>query len=155
MYATDNCFTNSLLIVRNNNINSISFTTQDMKNTMIVPFLTVNNANKAVDFYIAAFAAKETTRHYSPAGKLTARIDIEGAFFWVGDEEPEFNNPGPDIHGHSPVRIILITEKADLFYSNAIASGAIQICPMTTEEEWRIGKLKDPFGHTWEIGYTL
>ncbi|RYG27964.1 MAG: VOC family protein, partial [Chitinophagaceae bacterium] len=44
---------------------------------------------------------------------------------------------------------------ADVYYEQAIEGGAEAICPMTTEEDWRIGILKDPFGHTWEIGYPL
>jgi len=40
-------------------------------------------------------------------------------------------------------------------FERAIRFGAIEMCPMATEEDWRIGKLKDPFGHIWEIGFTL
>lgn len=90
-----------------------------------------------------------------PGGKLTSKISIEGAEFWVGDEEPQFGNVSPGLTSNSPVRIILKTKHADELFEMAIKFGATQICPMTTEDEWRIGKLKDPFGHTWEIGYTL
>lgn len=92
----------------------------------IRPFLTVNNGKKAVDFYIDAFGAIETKRFEMPDLKL-----------------------------NSPVRIVLQTKNADELFEKAIKFGATQICPMTTEKAWRIGKLKDPFGHVWEIGYVL
>lgn len=120
-----------------------------------MPFLTVNNGKKAVDFYISAFGATEVKRFAMPNEKLTSRISIESAEFWVGDEEPQFGNLSPDINTNSPVRIILQTKHADDLFEKALKLGATEICPMTTEDNWRIGKLKDPFGHIWEIGYTL
>lgn len=123
--------------------------------TTVSPFLTVNNAKAAVDFYRSAFGAIELERYDRPDEKLTSKISIEGAEFFVGDEEPEFGNVSPDFSLTSPVRIILQTENADELFEKAVTFGATEICPMTTETDWRIGKLKDPFGHIWEIGYTL
>lgn len=123
--------------------------------TTITPFLTVNNGKKAVDFYIAAFAAIEIKRFAKPDDKLYSTISIEGAKFYIGDEEPELGNTSPGINSNSPVRVILQTKNADELFNKAIQAGATIICPMETEEDWRMGKLKDPFGHTWEIGYTL
>ena len=123
--------------------------------TSITPFLTVSNGKAAVDFYISAFGAVENVRYDLSDGKLTSKISIEGAQFWVGDEEPEFGNLSPDPKSGSPVRIILQTNNADKLFEMALKSGATEICPMTTESDWRIGKLKDPFWHIWEIGYTL
>ncbi len=90
-----------------------------------------------------------------PGQKISSVIEIEKATFYVGDEEPDNGNLSPDITLTSPVRIILQTNKADGLFEKAIQLGATAICPMTTEDDWRIGKLKDPFGHIWEIGYTL
>ncbi len=123
--------------------------------TTVTPFLTVNNGKKAVEFYISAWGAIEITKYAMPDEKLTSKISIEGAEFWIGDEEPQFDNLSPDSKSNSPVRIILKTKNADQLFESAIKFGAIEICPMTTEDNWRIGKLKDPFGHIWEIGYTL
>jgi PhnB protein len=123
--------------------------------TSVKPFLTVNNGIKAVAFYSAAFGAIEKKRFTMPGNKISSVLEIENAELYVGDEEPEFNNLGPGEERQSPVRIILTTQNADQLFDNAIKAGAQQICPMTTEEDWRIGKLKDPFGHIWELGYTL
>ena len=123
--------------------------------TSIKPFLTVNNARKAVEFYISAFGAIETKRYEMPDEKISSVIEIEKAEFYVGDEEPHNGNLSPDKKSNTPVRIILQTKNADELFAKAINFGANEICPMTTEENWRIGKLIDPFGHIWEIGYTL
>ena len=128
-----------------------------MKNKIsITPFLTVSNCANAIAFYTSAFGATEVSRYNVLDGKIGATLNIEGAEFYLSDEEPEFGNTAPNISSvtHS-VRIILTTPNADKIFENALLQGATQICPMTTEEEWRIGKLKDPFGHLWEIGYTL
>jgi len=123
--------------------------------TTVKPFLTVNNGAKAVEFYVSAFGAIETKRFEVPNQKLSSVIQIENAEFYVGDEEPQNGNLSPDTKSTSPVRIILHTKKADELFERALKLGATQLCPMTTEEDWRIGKLKDPFGHIWEIGFTL
>jgi PhnB protein len=123
--------------------------------TKVTPFLTVNDGKKAVDFYISAFGAIETKRYRMPDEKLTSILRIESAEFFVGDEEPQFGNLSPDMKSHNPIRIILKTKNADKLFEQALQFGATEICPMTTEENWRIGKMKDPFGHTWEIGYIL
>ena len=123
--------------------------------TTIIPFLTVSNGKKAVDFYVAAFGAIEVKRFAKPEDKLYATLSIEGATFYIGDEEPELGNISPGADAHSAVRIIFQTTKADEIFEKAMKAGATAICPMETEEDWRMGKLKDPFGHTWEIGYTL
>lgn len=128
---------------------------QDDQLTTVKPFLTVSNGVKAVQFYISAFAAIEKKRFEMPDEKLSSILQIDKAEFYVGDEEPANGNLSPDEMSGSPVRIILQSKNADDLFERALKFGATQICPMTTEDDWRIGKLKDPFGHIWEIGYTL
>lgn len=88
-------------------------------------------------------------------GKISSVLAIENAEFYVADEEPENGNFAPSPSANSLVRLILETKNADSFFENALKLGAIEICPMTTEDDWRIGKLKDHFGYIWEIGYVL
>lgn len=123
--------------------------------TSIKPFLSVNNCVEAIDFYTAAFAATEQNRWQIADGKFSSVLQIEGAEFYVADEEPQYGNFAPTASSNISVRIILNTKNADHFFEKAIQCGAMAICPMTTEDSWRIGKLKDPFGHVWEIGYEL
>jgi PhnB protein len=121
----------------------------------IKPFLTVADGKKAVNFYISAFGAIETKRFVLPDQKISSVLEIEKAVFYVADEEPDFGNLSQNLKTSNSIRIILQTKNADELFEKAINLGATEICPMTTEEDWRIGKLKDPFGHIWELGYTL
>ncbi len=75
-----------------------------------------------------------------PNEKLSSIIEIDKAEFYVGDEEPNNGNLSPGENSSSPVRIILQTKDADELFEKALKLGATQICPMTTENDWRIGK---------------
>lgn len=123
--------------------------------TTILPFLIVPNGADAVEFYKAGLGAVEVICYEQDNNKLVAKMAVDGAECWVGDEEPEFDNRSPEAMGGSPVRIVLTVDDPDSLFSRALASGATEICPVRTEESWRIGKLKDPFGHIWEIGHPL
>ncbi|WP_138478212.1 VOC family protein [Dyadobacter bucti] len=120
----------------------------------LTPFLVVSDASGAAAFCEAAFGATILEK-YTNDGRTNARIGIGNADFWIGDEEPEFHNLSPSTIGGSPVRMILTTSDPDTIFANALKAGATQICPVTVEEDWKIGKLKDPFGHIWEIGCPL
>lgn len=126
-----------------------------MSPTTLTPFLTVSSSSKALEFYTAAFGAVMLARYEAPGGKLVARLAIEGAEWWLGDEEPEFGNLSPDTLGGSPVRMALTVADPDAIFNRAVEAGATAISPVTTEEAWRIGKLRDPFGHIWEVGHPL
>ncbi|MBF4491003.1 VOC family protein [Flavobacterium sp. MR2016-29] len=126
----------------------------DIKTT-IKPFLTVQDGIKAIEFYKSAFGAIETKRFELENQKIFSVIEIESAVFYLSDEERCNGNLKPDIKSNSPIRIILETKNADEIFEKALKFGAKEICPIKTEEDWRIGKLKDPFGHVWEIGYIL
>lgn len=121
----------------------------------IRPFLTVSHGKDAVEFYMTAFKANLLNCFDISDGKISAVLEIDGAIFYVGDEEPEHGNLAPTNQHSNSVRIILETENADDLFANALRLGAHQICPMTSEEDWRIGKLQDPFGHIWELGYNI
>ncbi|WDF61728.1 VOC family protein [Flavobacterium sp. KACC 22758] len=121
----------------------------------IKPFLTVNNGIKAVEFYIEAFGAVESQRFELENNKISSVIQIEDSEFYLSDEEACDGSQIINQTHNTLIRIILETKNADKIFENAVKFGATVICPIATEEDWRIGKLKDPFGHIWEIGYPL
>ncbi|WP_343615035.1 VOC family protein [Flavobacterium sp.] len=123
--------------------------------TTIKPFLTVSDAVIAVDFYTNAFGAVESKRFSLPDNKISSVITIEDAEFYLSDEEPCDGTASAGQISNAPIRIILETSNADQLFENALKLGAEEICPLTTEEDWKIGKLKDPFGHIWEIGHPI
>jgi len=122
--------------------------------TSIVPWLSVRNAARAVEFYKSAFGAIEVFR-MGEGESVVARLSVEGAEFWVGDESPEHSNCSPQSLGGSSVRIIFTVADPDAVFARAVAAGATQVYPVGEEYGWRLGRVADPFGHHWEIGRPL
>jgi PhnB protein len=123
--------------------------------TTIAPFLSVRNSAQAVEFYKSAFGAIELLRVEDPNGSVLANLSVDGAGFWVSDESPEHKNFSPETLNGGTVRMILTTEDPDAAFKRAVDAGATVVCPITTEHDWLIGRVVDPFGHHWEIGKPL
>jgi len=123
--------------------------------TTIAPWLSVRKSAQAVDFYKSAFGATEVFRMDGDGGSVVARLAVEGAEFWVGDESPEHLNFSPESLGGGTVRIILSVTDPDAVFARAVKAGAKQVYPVGEEYGWRLGRVVDPFGHHWEIGKPL
>ena len=123
--------------------------------TTLVPFLSVRNAAKAIDFYKYAFGADEIRRHEDPTGGVMSNLTVNGYGFWVADEEPQYQKFSPETLNGGTVHMVLTTEDPDAAFNRAVAAGATVVCPIRTEQAWRIGRVLDPFGHHWEIGKPL
>jgi PhnB protein len=119
--------------------------------TTIAPWLTVLNGEEAVSFYKTAFDAVETYRLETPGG-LIVRLSVNGAEFWVSGSEDVSK---VQILGGSSIRMILTVDDPDSFFAKALKAGASEVFPVGEEHGWRLGRLVDPFGLHWEIGYPL
>jgi PhnB protein len=122
--------------------------------TTIAPWLSVRNGARAVEFYKSAFGAVEVFR-MDGEDSVVARLSVEGAEFWVGEESPEHANFSPETLGGGSVRIILTVADPDAVFARAVAAGASQVHPVSEDYGWRLGRVVDPFGHHWEIGRPL
>jgi PhnB protein len=122
--------------------------------TSIVPWLNVRGGARAINFYKSAFGAVEVFR-IGEDDSLVARLSIDGAEFWLGDESPEHYNFSPETIKGSTVRMILTVDNPDAVFNRAIKAGAIEVFPVTEEHGWRVGRVADPFGHHWEIGKMI
>jgi PhnB protein len=116
-----------------------------------IPYLIVNGASRALDFYKAAFSATEVLRLADPNGKIMhAEIGIGGARFMLADEFPEMGYRGPQSLGGSPVLLMLYVEDVDTFFALAVSHGATETLALAdTFDGDRRGTLTDPFGHVW------
>lgn len=123
--------------------------------TSISPMLSVRDGVHAVEFYKAAFGARELFRVDADSGAVVARLAVDHAEFWVADESPEHLNFSPESLGGGSVRMVMIADDPDAAFQRAINAGAHVVRPVTAEHGWRIGRLVDPFGHHWEIGKPL
>jgi PhnB protein len=122
------------------------------ESTTIAPWLSVRNSAQAVAFYKAAFGAVEVFRLDDPDGGVIARLSVNGAEFWVGDESPQHFNFSPETLGGSSVRIVFTVADPDAVFAQAIEAGASPVYPVHDEHGWRLGRVVDPSGHHWEIG---
>ena len=123
--------------------------------TTIAPMLSVRQGARAVEFYKAAFGARETFRLDGPDGSVVCRLAVDGAEFWVSDESPEHKNFSPESLGGGTVRMVLVVDDPDAAHARAVGAGATVVWPVSNQYGWRLGRVVDPYGHHWEIGKPL
>ena len=121
----------------------------------IASWLSVRNGAKAVEFYKAAFGATEAFRIDAPDGSVVARLSVDGAEFWLGDESPQHHNFSPESLGGGTVRMVLSVADPDVSFQRAIQAGAKEVVAVQDMHGWRVGRVVDPFGHHWEIAREL
>jgi len=116
------------------------------------PYLIINDAASAIDFYTRAFGAKESMR-FEHGGKIGhAEIRIGDSAIMLADEFPEMGARSPQSFGGSPVSIHLYVEDVDALVAQAVEAGAKLQRPV--EDKFygnRSGSVEDPFGHMWHI----
>ena len=121
----------------------------------VAPILSVRNGARAVEFYKAAFGALEVYRVEAPDGAIVARLSVEGGEFWLSDESPEHGHCSPETLGGGSVRMLLTVPDPDAMFARALAAGAREVFAVDEEHGWRMGRVVDPFSHSWEIGCPL
>jgi len=123
----------------------------------VVPYLTVQGASKAIDFYKAAFGAEERYR-LSTAGTGQvghAEISIGGQAVMLADEFPG-RSTSPITLGGSATTFVLMVPNADAAFDRAVAAGATPIMPVGDQfYGYRMGLITDPFGHRWMIQHEI
>jgi PhnB protein len=119
----------------------------------VSPYLIVNGAARALDFYKKAFGATELMRHTSPDGKVGhAEVRIGDTVVMLADEHPDHDAHAPGKFGGSPVSLHMYVEDVDTIWSQALAAGARIKRPLDNQFYGdRNGALEDPFGHTWNL----
>ena len=119
----------------------------------VTPYLTVNDAARAIDFYKQAFSAKEVMRMDGPPGKIGhAELKIGDSRLMLADEMPGTSCRSPQSLGGTTAGIFLYVEDVDSVYKQAVSAGAKAEMP-PSDMFWgdRFGKLMDPFGHSWSL----
>jgi PhnB protein len=120
--------------------------------TAFLPTLSVRRGAAAVEFYKQAFNAEVLFCMADPDGAVVAQLSIDGVEFLVADESPEHENYSPETLGGGTIRMGLVVAYPDAVAAQAIAAGATEIYPVADQDYgYRLGRIKDPFGHHWEI----
>ena len=119
----------------------------------VTPYLHVDGAAAALDFYTEVFGAKERGRLPGPDGKIGhAEIQIGAGVVMLADEYPEMDIRGPRSTGGTPVTIHVYVEDVDATFERAVAAGAKVLRPVENQFYGdRSGQFEDPFGHRWNV----
>jgi PhnB protein len=126
-------------------------------NASVSPQLSVRRGRAAVEFYEAAFGAREVYRvgGTDEHDEVVAQLSIGDTTFWVSDESPEHLNFSPESLGGGTVKLLLTVADPDAAVQRAVAAGATEVAAVADAHGWRLGRIVDPFGHHWEIGRPL
>ena len=119
----------------------------------VIPYLIIDGASDAIDFYRSVLGATERMRMAGPDGRVGhAELQIGDSVVMLADEHPDIGAVGPKTVGGSPVSLHVYVEDVDGVFAKAIESGAEQLQPVTDQFYGdRSGGFKDPFGHHWHV----
>jgi PhnB protein len=119
----------------------------------ITPYIIVDNAAAAIDFYKKGFGATEMFRMPSPGNKIGhAEIRIGNSVVMLADEHPEMGARSPRSIGGSPVSVVVYVEDVDTVAKRLETAGAKVLRPVTNQFYGdRAGTFEDPFGHQWHV----
>jgi PhnB protein len=119
----------------------------------VTPYLHVDGASKAIDFYTDVLGATERMRMPAPEGKVGhAELAIGDSLIMIADEFPDMNVRGPKSIGGTPVTIHVYVEDVDKVFERALQAGGTSM--RAVENQFygdRAGQFEDPFGHVWNI----
>jgi PhnB protein len=119
----------------------------------ITPYLIVDGAARAIEFYKKAFGAEETVRMPGPDGRIGhAELRLGNSVIMLADQNPEMGAKGPKTYGGSPVTLFVYVENVDKVFAQAVAAGATVERPLANQFYGdRTGGIVDPFGHKWYL----
>lgn len=115
------------------------------------PYLSIEGAARAIEFYKTAFGATDLERHSDPDGRIRhAQFKIGDSPFMISDYFGEYQYmKSVQMYGGSPVNIFLYVDDADAVFQQALAAGAKQLTAMADLDYGRSGGVTDPFGIQW------
>jgi PhnB protein len=119
----------------------------------VSPYLIVDGAAAAIDFYTSVLGATERMRMPGPDGRIGhAELQLGESVIMLADEMPDMGINAPKKDGGSPVTVCVYVEDVDATFKKALAAGAKEQRPL--EDQFygdRTGQFSDPFGHNWSV----
>ena len=125
-----------------------------MQTKGVTPYLIVDGAAAAIDWYRDAFGAVEVARMTGGAGRIAhAELRIGPSSIFLADEHPHYEGiVGPERIGGTPLYLDLETDDVAAAFDAAVAAGATAIRePTDPQLAVQSAKVRDPFGHIWLI----
>ena len=119
----------------------------------VTPYLYIDGAVAAIDYYKKAFGATEVLRMPNPDGRIAhAEIRIGDSIVMLADESEQIKAFSPKHYGGAPGSILLYVEDVDAVFNRAVEAGAKVERPLADQFYGdRTGGIEDPFGHHWYI----
>jgi PhnB protein len=118
----------------------------------LTPYLIVEGAAKALEFYKQAFGATELFRMEHEGRIGHAEMKIGDSPFMLADACAEMGNKGPKDLGGTAVSLMIYVDDVDTTYKQALAAGGVEMKPLQDQFYGdRSGTLTDPFGHVWTV----
>jgi PhnB protein len=120
----------------------------------ITPYLIIDGAAQAIDFYKKVFGATELFRMPDPTGKRIghAELKIGDSQIMLADENSNMGFRNPKAYGGTPVSLLLYVNDVDATIPRAVAAGAKLLKPIQDQFYGdRSGTIHDPFGHVWTV----
>ena len=121
----------------------------------IVPYLMVDGAAAAIDFYEQALGATENYRLEMPGGAIGhAEIVVNGATVYLADAPDDMDGDAanPAKLGGTSVLLHQYVEDVDAALARAVEAGATLLRePADQFYGDRAGLVADPFGHLWSF----
>ena len=119
----------------------------------LTPYLAVEDAAQAIEYYKRAFGAKERMRMHAPDGKIGhAELEIGDALVMLSDPFPQASTRPPKELGGTSASVFMYVEDVDSTVRQAVDEGAT-VTMEVADQFWgdRFGSIIDPFGHVWSI----
>ena len=119
----------------------------------VTPYLAVDDAAQAIEYYKKAFGAKERARMDAPNGKIGhAELEIGDSLVMLSDPFPHATTRPPKELGGTSGSVFMYVEDVDAVVKKAVDEGAT-ITMEVADQFWgdRFGSIQDPFGHSWSI----
>ncbi|HEV7861165.1 MAG TPA: VOC family protein [Acidimicrobiia bacterium] len=119
----------------------------------LTPYVCVDGAAQAIEFYTDVLGGTETVRMGGPDGKIGhAELTFGDSVLMLADEHPDMGFISPARIGGTPVTLSLYVDDVDAVFEKALASGAKSLRPVENQFYGdRSGQFEDPFGHRWNI----
>jgi uncharacterized glyoxalase superfamily protein PhnB len=117
----------------------------------VTPGLSVDGAERALEFFKKAFGAEETSRFMGPGGKIMhCEIRIGDSVIMVNDTMPEMGAPA------TTSSLWIYTDNVDAMYQRAVAAGARSMME-PNDAFWgdRFSSVKDDWGNIWSIATRI
>jgi PhnB protein len=119
----------------------------------LTPYLALDDAAGAIEFYKRAFGAVENSRMEGPDGKIGhAELKIGDSLLMLADAWPQSSTRPPKEVGTATGGVFVYIEDIDALFKQAIDAGATSV--MDPENMFwgdRFGTLTDPYGHVWHL----